>query len=718
MPRSRALSKLVLAALLAAAGPTAAQPLALPAQAAQQIQALIAEKGARSPAERKIGSHLLYTARMRRGLAAAPGVPLLRSDVDVDADGRALVDMRAEVTGDLLAEIGALGGAVLGSHPELRSVRARLPLAALETIAQRSDVDSLRSADRAFTRVVSQGDVAHRADSVRAQYAVDGSGVHIGVLSDGVDALSALQASGELPPSVTVLPGQAGSGSEGTAMLEIVHDLAPGAQLLFATAFSGQASFANNIRSLRQAGADIVVDDVGYFAEAALQDDVIAQAVEDVVADGALYFSAAGNDGNLDSGTGGVWEGDFVDSGQRLSGRPMHAFAAGVVGDALTGPSIGAYTLQWSDPKWASGNDYDLFLLDSSMTSVVAASTNVQDGNDAPYEQIPSFSSDVGDRLVIVKHSGQARFLHLDTLRGRLALATTGSVTGHPAAKAAIAVAAVDVRRASGPGGTFAGTEPIESYSSDGPRRILYRSDGTPITPGNVSSTGGELRAKPDLAAADCVSTATPGFSTFCGTSAAAPHAAAIAALLWQLGTADGATPTDIRESLADKALDIAAPGPDRDAGSGLAAARASADAMASSCSDGIDNDGDGLVDLDDPGCASATDASERNPAAACDNGRDDDGDGLVDFPADPGCLSPLSNLENPACNNGRDDDGDGGIDFDGGASANHGIALGPPDPQCTTPYRNLETPGRCGLGVELAIAIPLLRWLRRRRAA
>src|SRR5262249_35785883 len=434
---------------------------------------------------------------------------------------------------------------------------------ALETLAERDEVDSLRPADLPFTRVVSQGDVAHRADSVRAQYAVDGTGLHIGVLSDGVDSLVALEAAGELPPSVTVLPGPAGSGSEGTAVLEIVHHPAPGAQRLFATAFSGQASFANNIRSLRQAGADILVDDVGYFAEAVLQDDVIAQAVEDVVADGALYFSAAGNDGNLDSGTGGVWEGDFVDSGQSLSGKPMHAFAAGVVGDTLTGASAGAYTLQWSDPKWASGNDYDLFLLNPSMTTVVAASTNVQDGNDAPFELLPSLVADVGDRPVIVKHSGQGRFLHLDPLRGRLALATTGSVTGHPAAKSAIAVAAVDVRTAAGPGGTFSGSESVESYSSDGPRRVLYHADGTPITPGNVSSTGGELRAKPDVAAADCVSTATPGFATFCGTSAAAPHAAAIAALLWQLGTPAGATPTDIRKTLAEGALDIEAPGAD-----------------------------------------------------------------------------------------------------------------------------------------------------------
>src|SRR6185503_12185078 len=78
----------------------------------------------------------------------------------------------------------------------------------------------------------SQGDAKHRADSARAIFGVGGAGVKIGVLSDGVTNLAASQALGDLG-AVTVLPGQAGSGDEGTAMLEIIHDLAPGAQLYF-----------------------------------------------------------------------------------------------------------------------------------------------------------------------------------------------------------------------------------------------------------------------------------------------------------------------------------------------------------------------------------------------------------------------------------------------------------------------------------------------------
>src|SRR6185295_18726550 len=130
------------------------------------------------------------------------------------------------------------------------------------------------------------------------------------------------QSTGDLG-AVTILPGQGGGGDEGTAMLEIIHDLAPGAQLFFATAGGGLANFAQNIRDLRAAGCDIIVDDVGYFVESPFQDGqapsvisptnggVVAQAVKDVATSGALYFSSAGNSGNLNDGTSGVWEGDF-----------------------------------------------------------------------------------------------------------------------------------------------------------------------------------------------------------------------------------------------------------------------------------------------------------------------------------------------------------------------------------------------------------------------
>lgn len=90
------------------------------------------------------------------------------------------------------------------------------------------------------------------------------------------------------------------------------------------------------------------------------------------------------------------------------------------------------------------------------------------------------------------------------------------------------------------------------------------------------------------------------------------------------------------------------------------------------SCSDGSDNDGDGLVDYPaDPGCADAADTTETDPALPCDDGIDNDADGLVDFVSggglgDPGCASGTSAAEDPECDDSVDNDGDGGVDWDG----------------------------------------------------
>jgi hypothetical protein len=94
----------------------------------------------------------------------------------------------------------------------------------------------------------------------------------------------------------------------------------------------------------------------------------------------------------------------------------------------------------------------------------------------------------------------------------------------------------------------------------------------------------------------------------------------------------------------------------------------------------------------------------------ACGNGIDDDGDGLVDGGADPGCRDVAGAVENPACQDGIDNDGRPGIDFDGGASANGGVAIDVPDPNCTTAYRATEVaPPVCGIGAEIAFALPLV---------
>src|SRR5262249_3665304 len=266
--------------------------------------------------------------------------------------------------------------------------------------------------------------------------------------------LAASQASGDIGP-VTVLAGQSGTSpgqcsataacDEGTAMLEIVHDIAPGAQLYFATAFGGSANFANNIRNLRTAGCDIIIDDVFYFAESPFQDGqapgivsptnggIIAQAVNDVTDSGALYFSSAGNSGNKNDITSGVWEGDFVDGGNATgpltgAGR-VHLFPGALTFDTVTLAGSGQYNLNWSDPLGASNNDSDLYALHAGGPAVIAASTGTQNGTQDPFEAIgPTAAS---PRLVIVKFPGAGRYLRLTPNRGRLPGNTAGQTTGH-----------------------------------------------------------------------------------------------------------------------------------------------------------------------------------------------------------------------------------------------------------------------------------------------
>ena len=131
--------------------------------------------------------------------------------------------------------------------------------------------------------------------AVRRSHGVDGTGIGIGVLSSGVATLITGEAAGDLPDRVTVLPGQAGEGDEGTATLAILRDLAPGGELYFATGLGGPARFAANLEALCRAGADVIVDDLFDYQETIYQGGLMAQAVRAAVRNGCVYVSARGN---------------------------------------------------------------------------------------------------------------------------------------------------------------------------------------------------------------------------------------------------------------------------------------------------------------------------------------------------------------------------------------------------------------------------------------
>jgi subtilisin family serine protease len=161
---------------------------------------------------------------------------------------------------------------------------------------------------------VSQGDRSLRSDRARRDFGVNGRGVRVGVLSDSYDcAPGAFQegapftraaqdiASGDLPRDVLLLKDLDTAPSndcsdEGRAMMQIIHDVAPGSPLAFYTAFVSQEDFAAGIRALAKAGSKVIVDDIIYYAEPMFEDGIIAQAVDDVYKNGVAYFSSAGND--------------------------------------------------------------------------------------------------------------------------------------------------------------------------------------------------------------------------------------------------------------------------------------------------------------------------------------------------------------------------------------------------------------------------------------
>ena len=595
----------------------------------QQIADIAAAKKNFNAAQQKMSSDLVFgglaagndpsVSSFINAIAPLTGTDLQTGAPTTSASGTSLavtVEIYGTVSPALVSAIAAAQGTVLAQSAQYGLITASVPFAALETIAARGDVNSIQSQSKGHTNgpaprprnvrrgslgrlgvgfvgsVTTQGYISHTANQAVA-LGYNGTGVTVGVLSDSASAarIAALIASGDLPASTTVLPGQTGPTSgadEGAAMMEIVHDMAPGANLIFATADNGVTSFANNIAALQLAGCKVIVDDVTYFNEGAFQDGPIARAVNQVVAAGASYFSSAANSGNLTLNTSGTWEGDFLSGGPAASPitetGTIHNF--GTAGspqnyDVLTATSS-FISLKWSDALGASANDYDLFILNSTGTTVKGFSAARQTGTQDPYEFVyqgsncgtgsaSGYCPAVGDHIVVVQFSGNPRALRIDTNRGRLSIATAGSTFGHNAGASTNSMAATYWNSAKTGTRPFTGmANPNETFSSDGPRKIFYNPDGTPITPGNYlfGTNGGTTLQKPDFAAADGGSARTPGFNPFFGTSAAAPHAAGIAALILQAKPAY--TPAQVKAAMIATTLDSMELGVDRDSGYGI----------------------------------------------------------------------------------------------------------------------------------------------------
>jgi Subtilase family len=261
------------------------------------------------------------------------------------------------------------------------------------------DTGTLAQALRPRTSVgaaTSQGVAFQRVDKVQAK-GINGRGITLGALSDSYDTATTTVAgdpltihaaddvaSGDLPgpgnprnrkPVVVVQDDPTGSGfDEGRGMLQIAHDVAPKAKLCFATAEGGDLNFADNIRKLADksgpCGADVVVDDVSYFDEPFFSDGPIADAVDDVAAQGVSYFSSAGNEGDnnawqsrvhlipVNKGIKGT-NLDFTDVPPELVSGGLQDMNPGPGVDVAQSLSLaedgGIFDLQWDDPVDANG---------------------------------------------------------------------------------------------------------------------------------------------------------------------------------------------------------------------------------------------------------------------------------------------------------------------------------------------------------------------------
>ncbi len=566
---------------------SAPDPAKVTAEGQAQIAQLLALKDSFSVGEQKLSHGLVFASRQVHGKTLGPAAKLV--DQAISAKTSLQVVIRGTASKDLLDYIAARGGTVKAVAPSNDRIEASMPVGELEALATRSDVGSIRRPPQVKLNtgsLCSQGYVSHRAKPTVENKKVTGNGVKVGILSDSAlpAQVSALMSSGDLGPNTVVLSGQEGPAdgtNEGAAMMEIVQDLAPKAQIFFASAFPDESTFAANILALQANGCSVIGDDVSFSDEDPFQDGPVAQAINQFVAAGGIYFSSAANSGNLTNGSSTTWEGDFTDGPTILLGgsKPvvLHDFGGGNFNNPMLQGST-TVDLFWADPLGHATDDYDLFILDYTGSVVKGVSMDVQNGTQDPYEEASFYDGNYSqpsqyDMIVIVRHPGSAPVaLHVETNReSTLLFATTGSTHGHNAAANTQSMAASFWNSAHDGTKPFNGTNnPTETFSSDGPRQIFFNPDGSAITPGNFrfSTGGGRTLQKPDFTAADGVSCITPGFDPFYGTSAACPHACGVAALIKSAHPA--LTNTQIRNIMANTAHGVPTAGWNRDAGFGV----------------------------------------------------------------------------------------------------------------------------------------------------
>ena len=561
------------------------------AHGANRGEALAAMKTAKSGDGARLGASLavLQRAAARRlpqsdvTHRVTRKLPALRASdgyVSISAYGNDLQALRTQLTAK-----GLIDGVVHST-----AVSGKAPVAALGDMAATSGLKFLRPS-LAMARagsVLSQGDRSLRADVARRESGASGRGIRIGVLSDSYDcAPGAFEpgapftraaqdiANGDLPRNVLVLKDLADAPSddcsdEGRAMMQLIHDVAPGAPLAFYTAFESQEDFAAGIRALAAAGSQVIVDDIIYFAEPMFEDGIIAQAVDDVHADGVAYFSSAGNDARQS------YESRFRLSTDLGISGPRHDFATGRAVDGLqtTTASAGSVTLlsvQWDQPSLSANgrrgaqSDVDVWFYDLNgepfeictddpaqvVCQIPGFDANI-DGDAVETPIMVNFSDeDIEVQLGIELFEGPApnyvKYVWFDLDAGVFTVdeydTASGTVYGHANAAGAEAVGAAAWYQTEEWGSPL---RPqcipacLNSFSSAGGSPVFFGKNGRRLSvpvvrlkPGVTGPDGGNTSFFFFDLGFEVPGTSEPdGIPNFFGTSASAPHVAAVAALI------------------------------------------------------------------------------------------------------------------------------------------------------------------------------------------
>jgi hypothetical protein len=435
-----------------------------------------------------------------------------------DAQGRTLVYVEGQQDSALRAAVAKAGGVVDGTTAG--RVKAAVPSDKLDVVAAQPGVKEVRLPERAVPMSVTSEGVGLSKADLWIQGGKRGAGVKVGIIDVGFAGVADAQAGGELPTGshLTVDNSNCVDGSlkspHGTAVAEIVHDMAPDADLYLAC-IEDTVGFSAAETWLRQQGVQVITAAVGFLSPTGGRGDGTgpADSPADVVRRsrqaGILWSVAAGNQarlhyaGKATDANGDSWV-EFNGATQN-NGFPLASGDSATVGirwDAwpATNEDLDLYVMAQSHPP-AGPNDPDL-------RGVSNRSQKDTQSGLSPTEEV-TFANTGSPAItrtfwVYVKNNS-ARFttpfdLFVSGPSGQLQTYTeAGSVTEPATSPYAMAV-----------GASAAGSSAIENFSGRGPTV-----DG---------------RQKPDIVGFDQVSTSSVG--TFQGTSAAAAHVAGAAALL------------------------------------------------------------------------------------------------------------------------------------------------------------------------------------------